>query len=262
MKKFGAILSLALIIVMMACSFSFAGSFGIEKTYPKDGDKEKSVDNFALKVYFTESVQNSDKKANAKCVTVKSTEGEKIPVELYYSPKEPNLMMALVVPDSKTGKTPVKQDTEYTVTISKDFQNDAGDTLGEDYKVSFKTLNSSRATTINMLMMAVMFGGIMIVSTRSMKKSAEAEAEKKSGDEKVNPYKVAKETGKSVEEIVAQDQKKKAKKKAAEARRIAREKADREKYEEKDETPSGVKHVKGPRPISAAGSSYVRSKSK
>ncbi len=259
MKKFGAILSLALIIVMMACSLSFAGSFQVEKTYPKDGDHDKSVDNFCLKVYFNESVHDSDKKANAKCVTVVDEEGEKLPVSLYYSPKEKGMMMALVEPEN-TAK--VKQDTEYTITISGDFQNDNGDTLGEDYVVSFKTLNSKRATMINMIMMAVMFGGIMIFSTKSMKKEAAKEAEKRGAEEKVNPYKVAKETGKSVEEIVAQDQKKKAKKAASQARRVAKDKAERDKLAqsiaEAEEKPAGgAKHVKGPRPISAGGSTYI-----
>ena len=255
MKRFGAILSMALIIVMMMCSAVFAGSFVVEKTYPKDGDKEKSVDNFALKVYFSESVQNSDKEANKKCVVVKDAEGNRLPVSLYYSPKEENMMMALVEPENKSK---VKQDMEYTVTITKNFQNDNGDTLGEDYKVSFKTLNSARATKINMLMMVVMFGGIMIFSTRAMKKEAQKEAEKSGASEKVNPYKVAKETGKSVEEIVAKDQKKKAKKAAAQARQEAKEKAEREKYAAEEEIRSDVKHVKGPRPISA--SAYMQGK--
>ena len=52
---------------------------------------------------------------------------------------------------------------------------------------------------ISMGMMVVMFGGIMIISARSAKKAAEEEFKKQ---DKVNPYKESKKTGKSVEEIV------------------------------------------------------------
>ena len=168
----------------------------------------------------------------------------------------------------------VKQDTEYTVTLSSDFLAADGTELGEDIKITFSTLNQTRATTVNMVMMGVMMVGMVIFSTKAMKKDGGGAAAKqqtaRKGDDKVNPYKVAKETGKSIEDIVAKDQKDKEKKAASEAKRAARHEADLEAARKKlmksgelmadeDEAAnSDVKRVKGPRPISAAGSKYIR----
>ena len=92
------------------------------------------------------------------------------------------------------------------------------------------------------------------------------------GNGKVNPYKVAKETGKSIEEIVEKDKKNKEKKAAREAKMEAKHEAElaaaRAKLIKKGEISadddtnesSDVKRVKGPRPISAAGSKYVNGK--
>ena len=70
----------------------------------------------------------------------------------------------------------------------------------------------------------------------------------------VNPYKVAKKTGKSVEDIVAKDQKKKEKSASALARK------ERHKRENKVEISSNNMRVSAPRPISEAGSTYKRPK--
>ena len=63
---------------------------------------------------------------------------------------------------------------------------------------------------ISLGMMVVMFGGMIVVTSKAAKKNIEEERKKQ---DKVNPYKEAKKTGKSVEEIVEKDQKRKAKEK-------------------------------------------------
>ena len=86
-------------------------------------------------------------------------------------------------------------------------------------------------------------------------RGAKKEAEKQQAarkEEKVNPYKEAKRTGKSVEEIVEQDQKNKAKQAEKAARKAAREAEDYDDYPEE-----GVYRVKGPRPIASAGGRYI-----
>lgn len=273
MKRLGAILSLVLITVMMLSGVVFAaGDFTVEKTYPYDGETNTSIDNFGIKLYFNQPVLNeANVKHNAKCITVKDADGEVLPVKLFYSEKEEGLAMALVETENQAL---VKQDTEYTVTLSSDFLAADGTELGEDVKITFSTLNQTRATTVNMVMMGVMMVGMVIFSTKAMKKDGGGAAAKqqaaKKGDDKVNPYKVAKETGKSIEDIVAKDQKDKEKKAASEAKRAARHEADLEAARKKlmksgelmadeDEAAnSDVKRVKGPRPISAAGSKYIR----
>ena len=79
----------------------------------------------------------------------------------------------------------------------------------------------------------------------------QAEADKKTKEEKVNPYKEAKKTGKSVEEIVERDQKEKEKRAAKAAKKAAAEEEEDDYYDD------GKYHVKAPRPISAAGGKYI-----
>ena len=275
MKRIGAILSLILIMAMVLSGAVFAaGDFSLDKTSPADGDTNKSIDNFGIKLYFNQPVLNEENaKHNAKCIKVTDPEGEVLPVTIYYSPKEEGLAMALVEPENQSL---VKQDAEYTVTVSSKFLSAAGDELGEDVTIKFSTLNQSRATTVNMVMMGVMMVGMVIFTTKSMKKDGnsnnQAKQQASKGDSKVNPYKVAKETGKSIEEIVEKDKKDKEKKAAREAKKEAKHEAElaaaREKLIKKGEisadddkkTSWDVKRVKGPRPISAAGSKYVTGK--
>lgn len=64
--------------------------------------------------------------------------------------------------------------------------------------------------TVNMVLMGVMMAAVVVLSTRTMKKSKDndgKDSKDKRDEKKVNPYKVAKEKGKSVEEVVAKDQK-------------------------------------------------------
>ncbi len=266
MKRIGAILTIALTMIVMVSGLAFADqaakSFGVDSTYPKDGTKGTSIDNFGVKVYFTDAVGGDAAIANNKnCVVIKDSEGKKLPITLYYSSREKNLMMALVEPEDKAK---VQQNTEYTVTISGDFQNAKGEALGKDYQLSFSTLNQKRSTTVNMVMMAVMFGGIMIFSAKSFSGDQKKDEEnKKTGNDKVNPYKEAKKTGKSVEEVVAKDRKEKAKKAASEARRIHRDQLLKDKIKQQEEEEAelaertGKHRVHSPRPISAGGSTYI-----
>jgi hypothetical protein len=108
--------------------------------------------------------------------------------------------------------------------------------------------------------MVIMMVGMVVYSTKSAKKATEKENQAKGKSETVNPYKEAKRTGKSVEEIVAKDQQRKAKEAAAREKARAKEAeflASLEAKDNKEEvvTSSGKK-VAGPRPISAAGSTY------
>jgi hypothetical protein len=112
---------------------------------------------------------------------------------------------------------------------------------------------------VSMGMMVAMIGGMLFFGMRDTKKKAEEEknGKKKASYESVNPYKEAKRTGKSVEEIVAEDQKKKEKFEAKEAKEEAKEAAKRARHEkEEDEGANSNLRVPRPRPISEAGSTY------
>ena len=126
--------------------------------------------------------------------------------------------------------------------------DDNGNTLGKETTVSFKTFNQTLNTTINMVMMVIMFGGIMVVTIRQQHhKDDDDKVEKeKSGESTFNPYKEAKKTGKSVEEVIAEE-----KKRVAKAERRAKRKGTK-KVEEKleiSELLPNVYKVHKPSPI-------------
>ena len=173
---------------------------------------------------------------------------------MLYSTKEKGVVL-VIVDNDKEGKIITGEgNSEYTLKISGSFKDDKGNTLGQDKTIKFTTLNQKVNTMVNMLLMFVMFGGIMVLSMRGAKKEAERQ-QNAAKNEKVNPYKEAKRTGKSVEEIVERDQRNKAKQAEKAAKKAAKEAEEAEDYD--DYIEEGVYRVKGPRPIAAAGGKYI-----
>ncbi|MBE6031459.1 MAG: hypothetical protein E7225_07735 [Clostridiales bacterium] len=257
MKKAGRILSLVLLLVMLASTFAFAESLELEGTYPKDGYKSAAIDNFGIKLYFNQDVSaKENREFNDLCFSVKSADGEKVPLIVVYSEDEEGLV--LVLADVTSEDYNIKENTVYTLTIDEAFTASNGETLGKDTKIELTTLNQSRTSMVNTVLMMVMFGSIMIFSRRQTEKKEEV----KEIEETVNPYKVAKATGKSVTQVVEEDKKNKAKQAAKQAKKEAKENKYLEKYaveefvEEELKDPYHQK-VKGPRPISAGGSTYI-----
>lgn len=256
MKRIGAILCLALMTLFMSASVCFAGEgdLVIKEQYPKDGATGTAIENASIKVWFNQPVKPKNqniRKANKKAVKLTDEKGKEVPIYVAYSPDEEGLMMVLSSENAN-----IQGDTKYTLTIDSSFQATNGDTLAKEDKVTIKTLNQSQATTVNMVMMVVMMVGMIFFSSRSAKKQMEKEKNEKGKHETVNPYKEAKRTGKSVEEIVERDKKNKEKQAAAAAKRAA--KREKELLEEEKDTAvvSSNKRVAGPRPISAAGGKY------
>lgn len=253
MKRISAIISLVLMMVMMTASFSFAaeGELKIEKQYPEDGATGMSVENASIKIWFDEDVvpkNDAVRKANKKAIKLVDEKGKEVPIYVAYSAKEEGLMMVLSKFDAN-----IEGDMEYTLTIDDTFQSTDGDRLLAGDKVTFKTLNQARATTVNMVLMFVMMGGMVFFTTRSAKHTAEKEKKASGKHDTVNPYKEAKRTGKSVEEIVAQDQKNKQKEAEAKARRDAKR---AKELEEERREELNIKTVSALKPISEGGAKY------
>ena len=244
MKRIGRILSLTVILTVLATMFCFAapagdGTLVLNDTYPKDGATGTAVENMGVKLYFDATfTQEKLKNANENAVTLLDEQGKKLPTQVLYSVQEPGVVLVLFDNTKQTDDIKINQNEEYTFKISKDFRDDNGNTLGKEETISFKTLNQSANMAINM----------MIMTARNAKKKGEQQNQK---EEKVNPYKEAKKTGKSVEEIVEKDQKEKAKRAAKAAKKAAAEEDDDDYYDD------GNYHVKGPRPIAAAGGRYI-----
>ena len=242
MKRLGAILTLAALLITMATSFCFADEgLTIKETYPKDGSTGASIENLGVKLYFSEDL--TDKKVaelNKGAFQLYDSEGKKLPTRVLYNDNEEGVVLVLL-DTNKDKEVKVEGNAEYTLKISKDV-----------------TLNQGTNTMISMGMMVLMIGGMIVITTRSAKKAAEDETRRR--EEKVNPYKEAKKTGKSVEEIVEKDQKKKAKA-ARDAAKAAEKKAlEEEDYEDEDEI--NKYRVSQRHSAFAAGSKYAAARKK
>lgn len=258
MKKIGAGICLILLIVSMTASVCFgAQNLEITRSYPEDKQTNTSIENMGVKLWFNNNMGNkASEKANEKAFSITDAKGNKIPIRVFYNPKDSKEVMVLAdaVKIAENKDLTIKDNAEYTLHISADVTDNDGNTLGEDRTITFKTLNQSQNTQVYMIMMVVMFGGMFLFASRQAKKKASEESGQQSKEEPFNPYKEAKKTGKSVQEVIEAHEKEMAKKAKKAARKAKHEDtADDEDYEEDN----GNYKVKGPRPIAASGSSYA-----
>ena len=224
---------------------------------PEDGATGVAVDNLSVKMRFNKDVRpasNDVRKANAKQCKLVDSEGNKIPIKVYYSEDEEGLI--LIAADVYSGKTKnsIKGDETYTLVVGRNFQATDGSTTGQQIKVGMTTLNQGRSTFIYMILMVLMMVGMVFFTLRSTKNAEKKKKEDREFKEGVNPYKEAKKSGKSVEEVVAKTNKKKAKKEEAIRKQKEAEAAIEAEIIEKIRKESN-KRVASPRSISAAGSS-------
>ncbi len=258
MKRIVALSIIAMMIVMLGAPVAFGSTFKVETTSPKDDAEGMALDNLGIKITFSEEVYSEEnEKINTKACklieieeteeedgTVTKKDGQEIPLLVVFDPKNKNSIMALA---DGSGDKAIKSNVEYRFELDESFVSADGDTLGESTVINFRTQNTSTTMGISVVMMVVMVVGMVFFTTRSQKKKAEKEEKEKSNPAGVNPYKEAKATGKSVEEIVAREAKKKAKEE---------EKKKRQAEENKVEIASDNIRVAKPRPISAAGATY------
>ncbi len=255
MRKLGRILCLAALIVTMAASVCFgAESLKIESAYPENGQKNTTIENMCVKLWFNNemAVKNFEKN-NKAYFKLTDDEGKEVPTRVFCHPEDKTNVLVLA---DTTQKLNIKDNTEYTLTVSGKLADSEGNVLGEDAVYSFTTLNAKRNNAVYMIMMFVMFGGMIFFTSHQMKKQQEADQpEKREKEEAFNPYKEAKRTGKSVQEVIAAHEKEVAKKEAKKAKKAARAQSadDEDDYVEDN----GNYRVKGPRPISASGSTYI-----
>lgn len=253
MKRAGIILSLTIMMILMSFSFCFASGLELLDSYPKDGSNDARPENFLVKLYFNE-VMSSDKvqQENENAFRFTDSKGKELETRILYDSKRPKEIWVLV---EKT----LQSDASYKLQVSGDLTDADGDTLGQDKTITLKMRNTATDNNVNMGMMGVMMVGMIFYSSisakRQVKKQEEEEALK--SDAKVNPYKVAKETGKSVEDVVAKTNKEKEKAKAkAEKKGSYKVQRPGTAAAEDDDLQKDTKRVTGPRPIAAAGSAY------
>ena len=272
MKRISALVCAMIITVFMMAPACLAAEnntntasvtepgFTLVSSSPKDGATGVAVDNFSVKIYFSkEMIPKSEavRKNNEKQFALTDEEGEKIPVKVYYSDKERKRGLMMVAADYTNNNekdVQIKGAMKYTLTIGDKLQATDGTTYNQTTNIVVKTLNQQRSMAVYMVLMFAMMGGMVFFTVRSTKKAAEKEKEEHA-TKGVNPYKEAKKTGKSIEEIVAKNEKSRAKKEDAERKRKEAEARLEAEILEKMRKEKN-KRVSGPAPIANAGSSY------
>ena len=252
MKKKILIAVLAVVMVLSGTAMCFAeGGLQIKSSYPENGQTNTSMENLGVKVFFSSDINADEvKKANVSAVKMIDANGKKVPIKVLFSDKksEGNMMLAVcdTSKDPKKGGYAVLNNSEYKLIIDKSFKDNAGNTLGKTETISFKTYNQKVNNLVNMGLMVVMFGGLMFFSMRSAKNNKTEEEDPK--QEGFNPYKEAKRTGKSVDEVKAEHAKQEEKR----LKKKAGKKKDEPVYEKKIENCAellkNVYHVHAPAP--------------
>ena len=274
-KRFPALL-MAAVIVLASASLAFASGLEIVDISPADGSKGYQPANMAVKIRFSEDMMDESAiAANAGKFTITDAEGTEQPYDIVYNAdKYPDELWLVLQGD-------LAADSEYTVTIEPGVVSSSGSTLAEGMTTTFFTRNTRTDGLISMGLMIVLMVAMFGMTARAARKQQEEEdprAAEKAIEDSLNPYKIAKQKGISVEEaqaIVAKEKDKLEKKKAkAEADRIKREemKAEqRKKMEEeleffgtddselkKELREEGIYLVKAPRSIKSAGGRIPR----
>ena len=225
---------------------SAAGELKLTQSYPVDNDTKLQMENTGIKLFFNGNVIDKSVWKNNKTKFSLTTKKGKVIKTKAYASRPSGTDYILVVTDSNEQ---LKSNSEYVFTVKAGVKSTDGDVLSEDIVLNYKTIDQEGNTKINMGLMAVMVVGMIVMTTISTKRQEQKKTQEK--EDKVNPYKIAKEKGKSVEEVTAQLEKEKARK----AKR-ARKKDSEDETPPEDENDSEKYRVKGPRPISASGSTY------
>jgi len=258
-KRAAAILALMMGMMIAASSLIYADGLELTNITPKDGEAGKQITNMAIKMTFNEKMATEENvKANSNCFTVETVDGKVLDFYAVYDEKKyPNDIWLIMEED-------LESDTEYVVIISGDLKSVDGHTLGKEIKSSFQTRNTKTDNNISMLLTFGMMG-LMFYTTSKVAKKAQEQQEKEEGVEvELNPYKIAKEKGISVQEAVSYVEKEKAKaekaakKKAAKAEKAAAREVE-EEWEDEEETDVNTYRVKKPHSIKEAGAPIPRS---
>lgn len=259
MKRVGKILSLVTLMVVLSTSLCFAGTLNLTETYPEDGATGAAIENLGVKLYFdTAFTEEKIGDANADAFKLFGPDGEKLPIRVLYPPKEDGVVLVLLDTtydgdgDGAADYMNAVPNSEYKLVISGNLTDDEGNLLGADKAIRFTTINQTLSMAVNMIMMTGMMVGMVVVSSKQAKKQVEEE-QRRMKEEAFNPYKEAKRTGKSVEEVMAIHEKEEAKRAAKEARKAAKA-GDDDDYEWIDEN---TYRVARKRPISEGGSAYI-----
>ena len=230
----------------MATTTGFAAGLTLVSSFPEEGNAALTPQNVAIKLVFSEKISDPTSiAANANSFRLVDGEGKAVEFEpLYNESKYPNEVW-LQISENLT------QDTAYKVVIAEGMQSSTGNSLEEDITLNFATRNTEADNTGYMVLMGIMVVGMMVFTVFDTKRKLKKESAEEE-DQRVNPYKEAKRTGKSVEDIVARTEKEKAQAERRKAK-VTRRQGTTPANEKKEPVRPGVKRVKAPRTISEKG---------
>ena len=268
MKKTALSLFLAIIMVLAMAQSAFAAGLEVTKVVPGDGETGKQVTNMAVKFSFSEAMDDAAAEANKGSFEITDPEGNPVGFQVVNNTeKYPNELWLIL-------EGTLASNTEYKVTAKSGIVSAAGNTLGSDYTIGFKTRNTKTDQTISIVMMIV-FMFVMFGMTRKATQDAAANADASKAnakEETTDVYKFAKEKGISVDEanrqINAGKEKREKKiskaqeKKAARDAEMAAAVAEAEKRIEAEmeaERRALNYRVHGPKSVKAAGGRIPRS---
>ena len=203
MKRLSLISALTAVMIMMSAAMAFAeGNLELVSSYPEDGQTNTSMENLGVKLTFSNPINSEEaKKTDKSKFSIKDENGKAVPINVLFSEKNDGLV--LVLADADEGFT-AENNAEYTLTIDAGLVDNEGNVMEQAKTVTFKTYNQQVNNMVNMVMMFTMFGGIMVLTMRQNNKKDEDEPQTESKEAAFNPYKEAKKTGKSVEEVRAE----------------------------------------------------------
>ena len=125
----------------------------------------------------------------------------------------------------------------------------------KDVVINFNTVNTKSAVRVNMVMMGIMMIGMVFMSSRASKIKETKQKDEHILEEKVNPYKIAKERGVPVETVIEELEKKKEKARIKLEKQQAKLAKQQEYLQEEEENDN--KKVAKARSAASVGSRYV-----
>lgn len=243
---------LAAVMVMAGSVFSFADDgLTLVSSYPVDGQKNMSMENLGVKLTFSNPINSDEaKKIDESKFRIVDEEGETVPIQVLFSDANDGLVLVVANSEDNNGFI-AKNNCEYTLTIDAGLVDNDGNELAQAQTVTFRTYNQKVNNMVNMGMMFFMFGGIMFFTMRQNKQKEEESSDKDENKEAFNPYREAKRTGKSVEEVIAEQAKKEEKLARKKARKNkGKDEPQDKKIENCAELLNNVYHVHAPAPVS------------
>ena len=99
MKRRGLIAVLTMLMIVLSTAMCLAAddsAFALKSSYPKDGQKNTSIENLGVKLYFNHSVSSKAAQANnAKSVKIINKDGKKIPIKVLTANDKSGLVLVL-----------------------------------------------------------------------------------------------------------------------------------------------------------------------